>query len=54
MVAVDGGWHGNFFSPGLHELQDRHLAGHVLVDDPIRVEHDVTFAGVKFGAVGIV
>ena len=30
------------------------VAGHVLVDDPIRVEHDVTFAGVKCGALGIV
>ena len=48
VVAMDGGRNGYPGAPGLHELQDSHLSGYVLVGHPVRVEHDVALAGVQF------
>ena len=54
VVAVDGGGDGDAAAAGLHELQDSHLAGNILVRHPVGAQVDVAFAGAKVGVGHIV
>ena len=49
VVAVYGGGHGHAVASRLHELQNRHLAGDVLVRDPVGAQVDVAVAGAQVG-----
>ena len=49
VVAVDGGGDGHAVAPGLHELQNRHLTGDILVGYPVGTQVDVAFAGAQVG-----
>ena len=54
MVAVDGGGDGGRGLARLHELEDGHLAGHVLQTDAVGAEVEVALAGEKVGVAGVV
>ena len=54
VVAVDGGGNGGGGLARLHELQDGHLAGHVLEADAVGAEVQVALAGEEFGVAGVV
>ena len=54
VVAVDGGGNCDAAAARLHELQNGHLAGNVLMGHPVGTEEQIAFSGVQLAAGGIV